>query len=139
MRATSITPSELAARVLDEVREEQPLAAAGHLHRARVAATRDAARARLRRRRGTDGRPAAARSIGPCVGRRARGCIAGLAKSSVPVGREERDGVLEVVDDGLERRALAGQLGAVGRQPRADRLERVAEVGQLRVAAAGRR
>ena len=35
------------------------------------------------------------------------------------VGREERDGVLEPIDDRFERGLLAGELAAIGGEPRA--------------------
>ena len=43
----------------------------------------------------------------------------GIREEQRAVGREERDRVLEVLDDRFERRTLAGELRAVGGQPRA--------------------
>ena len=53
-------------------------------------------------------------------------------QTSVPV--EQPDRVLERLDHGFDRRALAGERGAVGREPRGDGLERIAELGHFGVA-----
>ena len=90
-------------------------------------------RASARRRRDTDASTERATSSDSWPSANAAR-IAGFAKSSVPVGRKQRHRVLEVIDDGLERRALAGQLRAIGGEPRGDGLEGIAEVAELRVA-----
>src|SRR5690606_41302241 len=55
----------------------------------------------------------------------------GVGEEQRAARAEERHGVLEVVDDRLERRALAVERAAVGGKPRRDGLERVAERRQL--------
>ena len=57
----------------------------------------------------------------------------GVGEQQRAVRTEHRDGVFEVLDDGLERGALADQRGAIGGEPRTHRLERVAEVAEVGV------